>query len=61
MPRHLPPTPIRPPTFDEATEAELAAAAEITPEDITRAQQAWRRDASPEFRDLLDAPEAESA
>jgi hypothetical protein len=46
---------LTPPTFDAATEAEIAAAAEITPEDIARAQQAWRRDARPEFRDLLDA------
>jgi hypothetical protein len=45
----------KPPTFDAATEAELDAAAEITPDDIARAQAAWRRDASPEFRDLLDA------
>jgi hypothetical protein len=50
------PPSVQPPTFDAATEAELAAAAEITPEDIARAQQAWRRDARPAFRDLLDAP-----
>lgn len=43
------------PMFDDATERELAAAAAITPEDIVRAQQAWRRDAAPKFRDLLDA------
>jgi acyl-CoA reductase-like NAD-dependent aldehyde dehydrogenase len=57
MPQPLPPKPIDPPTFDPATEAEIAAAAEITPEDIARARQAWRRDAAPDFRDLLDAAE----
>lgn len=55
MPRDPRPVLLTPPTFDAATEAEIAAAAEITPEDLTRAQQAWRRDASPQFRDLLDA------
>lgn len=46
---------IVPPTFDDDTEAELRDAAEITPEDVARAQQAWRGDASPAFRALLDA------
>lgn len=38
-----------------AEEAELDAAAVITPEDIEDAMARWREDASPEFRDLLDA------
>lgn len=43
-----------------STEAELDKLAEITPEDIEYAQQQWRRTASPEFRNLLDAePEPE--
>jgi hypothetical protein len=44
-----------PPKFDAATEAELDAAAEITPADIAGAQTAWRIDAPAPFRDLLDA------
>jgi hypothetical protein len=55
MARDPRPTAPKPPTFDAATEAELDAAAAITPDDIARARLAWRRDASPEFRDLLDA------
>jgi hypothetical protein len=43
------------PTFDVETEREIAAAAEITADDLVRAQAAWRADASPAFRDLLDA------
>jgi len=46
---------LTPPTFDDETEAAIAAAAEITPEDLARAQQAWRHDARPAVRDLLDA------
>jgi hypothetical protein len=52
-------TPPPPPTFDAATEAELDEAARITPDDIARAGAAWRRDASPAFRDLLDAKPVE--
>lgn len=37
------------------TDEELDALAEITPEDIEDAQRAWRKDASPQFKDLLDA------
>lgn len=56
MPRpDPPPAALTPPVFDAATEAELDAAAEITPDDLARAAAAWRRDASPAFRDLLDA------
>lgn len=39
----------------DAERAELEAAAAITPEDILKAQEAWREQASPAFRDLLDA------
>lgn len=41
---------------DDATgsDAELDERARITPADIERAKQAWRRSASPAFRDLLD-------
>lgn len=46
-----------PPT---STDAELDELAAITPEDIARAQQAWRKDASPEYRDLLDARPADA-
>jgi acyl-CoA reductase-like NAD-dependent aldehyde dehydrogenase len=49
------PRPDRVPRFDPATEAELDAAAEITPEDIARAQEAFRESAPKQFRDLLDA------
>lgn len=37
------------------SDAELAEQARITPEDIERAKQAWRRHARPAFRSLLDA------
>ncbi len=37
------------------SEAELDDLATITPADIERAKQAWRRSASPAFRSLLDA------
>lgn len=43
------------PTFDADTEAALAEAALVAPDDITRAKQSFRRDASPTFRALLDA------
>lgn len=36
-------------------EAELARLAQVTPEDVHDAQRAWRKDASPAFKDLLDA------
>ena len=49
----------RPPVFDDDTEQELRDAAAITPDDLTRAQAAWRRDARPQFRALLDAQPAE--
>ena len=43
-----------------STEAELDKLAEITPEDIEDAMLQWKRDASPEFKNLLDAePEAD--
>jgi hypothetical protein len=48
-----------PPAFDDDTEQELRDAAAITPDDLTRAQAAWRRDARPAFRALLDAQPAE--
>lgn len=54
-PDRTPGTSPLPPIFDAATEAELDAAAAITPDDVARAGAAWRRDASPAFRDLLDA------
>ena len=38
-----------------SNEAELDKLAEITPEDIEYAHQQWRRSASAEFRELLDA------
>ena len=46
---------IEPPRFDPATEAELDAAAEITPEDIARAQETFRETARKPYRNLLDA------
>jgi hypothetical protein len=54
-----PAAPLTPPTFDDAPEAELDRAAAITPDDVARAAAAWRRDASPAFRDLLDATPVE--
>lgn len=39
----------------EESDEELARLAEITPEDIEDAKMAWRRDASPRYRNLLDA------
>lgn len=50
------PTP-EPPEFDAATQRELDRAAEVTPEDIERAQEQWRETAPQRFRDLLDAEE----
>jgi hypothetical protein len=44
--------------YTPLTAAELDAAAEITPEDIARAQVSWRQHASPQFRTLLDATPA---
>lgn len=51
--------PEQPPTFDEAAERELDRAAEITLDDIGDAIRAWRTDASPPFRELLDAEPTE--
>lgn len=39
----------------DLTDAELDELAEITPEDVADAQRAWRADARPKVRDLLDA------
>ena len=39
----------------DSTDAELDAASVVTPEDIESARQWFRRNAAPEFRDLLDA------
>ena len=50
----------RPPVFDDDTEQELRDAAAITPDDLMRAQAAWRRDARPAFRTLLDAEPVEA-
>lgn len=44
-----------PDDFPDLTDAELDALAEISPEDTERAKQMWREEASPAFRDLLDA------
>jgi len=41
--------------LDEPTDEELDELAKITPEDIERASARWKKDAPPEFRDLLDA------
>lgn len=41
--------------LSEHSAEQLAALARITPEDIASAQRAFRQDASPAFRDLLDA------
>lgn len=41
--------------FRPATDAEIAALARIAPGDIDRAVAAWKEDAPPEFRELLDA------
>lgn len=41
--------------FPDLTPAELDALASVTPEDIARAQERWREQASPRYRDLLDA------
>lgn len=43
------------------TDAEIEAAAAITPADIERAMQAWKQDAPARFKGLLDAdPDPES-
>jgi hypothetical protein len=55
-----PPHPDDVPTFDAETEAELDAAAEITPEDIQRAQETWREVAPRNARGLLDAEPADN-
>ncbi len=39
----------------DLSDEELDDLSEISPQDIAEAQAAWRRDAPPEFRDLLDA------
>ncbi|MGI8765689.1 MAG: hypothetical protein ACR2KM_04125 [Gemmatimonadaceae bacterium] len=44
-----------PPKLSPEKEREIEAASIITPEDILRAQAAWRQDAPPEYKDLLDA------
>lgn len=51
----------QPPTFDATTEAELDAAATITPEDVDRAVAQWRQDAPVQFRGLLDAAGEDTA
>lgn len=43
--------------FRPATQEELDRAAEITPSDIDQAVAAWKDDAPPELKDLLDAEE----
>ena len=50
-------TPDDPPRFDRRRERALDKAAEISEEDIARAQEAWRETAPRQFRDLLDAAE----
>jgi hypothetical protein len=43
------------PTFSREIEAELDALAQISEDDKLRVAEAWRRDASPRFKNLLDA------
>lgn len=38
-----------------ASEEQLTKAADITPEDVLRARERWRKDAQPKLKDLLDA------
>lgn len=38
-----------------STEEQLAKAAEISDIDIEKAREAWRKDAQPKLKDLLDA------
>lgn len=45
----------KPTAIPPETAAERRRAAEVSPEDITRARAAWRRDARPAARPLLDA------
>ncbi len=47
--------------LSDAKLEELKEQARITPEDIERAKQAWRRHARPAFRSLLDAEPTEKA
>lgn len=39
----------------DISDEELDALAEISPSDVEDARRAWRNDASPAFKDLLDA------
>ena len=39
----------------EWSDDDLDALSEVSPQDIPEAQGAWRRDAPPKLRDLLDA------
>lgn len=41
------------------SDADQGALAEVSPQDIEEAKAAWKRDARPEARDLLDATEEE--
>lgn len=42
-------------TYQPLTDEQLDELAEITPRDIEDAKRTWREQASPAFRDLLDA------
>ena len=54
-----PPDPAAPDDLPDLSDEELDRLSAIGPEDIERAQQAWREDAPRPFRDLLDAGEEE--
>ena len=41
--------------FKPSTDAELDELANISSADIERAKSAWKKDADPQYRDLLDA------
>lgn len=45
----------------EWSEEDLDALSEVSAQDITEAQAAWRKDAPADFRDLLDATPADDA
>lgn len=38
-----------------ASDEQLTKAAEISPEDVLKARDRWRKDAQPKLKDLLDA------
>lgn len=39
----------------DLSDGELEEVADIRPQDVEAAKQAWRRDAPPQWKDLLDA------